>query len=271
MNGPDPVLSQVYGTKVAGAEARLPVQVMAAMHLMQAGGARLSRLRAQAEMMNEQARAIEMGRMQPVAANLSHTQAPVFISPSGLGPFGYPVPVGMDGGMVRLASAKRAGRGMAQKVAGVGKTLKSVATKGTIAGGLAVGGAGLAAAKGLDFAQDHVLDDGPNSRAGALVPLSKFGGIGPVPTSAFGAIGTAAKDLGGRFLTWGKKGLAKTTAGNLAAGGALAAGTLGVSAAGKKGIEVMSTEAKPYLHVKGFEPSKSVSPWGYSVPAAPRY
>jgi hypothetical protein len=83
--------------------------------------------RSEAELLNLAAEELERGRLRPATSALQHTRSPAFIGKGFIDP--SLVPVGMDEGMVRLASmADRSGRALT-KIGGIGTALAAGAGK----------------------------------------------------------------------------------------------------------------------------------------------
>jgi hypothetical protein len=210
MNSPDPQLMKrfhtedVYKQKLAGGLPFGLAPLMGAMNVArnQSDDDEESELQAQAYEMSERMRAARALMMQPINEKLQHTHAPLILAARRTHGMvsGEDVPVGMDEGMIRMASV--AGRVFAHvdlnavdfdKEAGIGGLVGGVAkgiggvAKGAV-GGLYRGGAAIGRGVGS-------LGTGIANRAKGLV-----GGIKSAP----GSIGQKMTNLGSRVENWGK-------------------------------------------------------------------
>lgn len=138
MNTPDPRLMSIFNTedayrqKLAGEYPLARSLFMSALNVGRGehNAREDERLRQQAEIMNEQLRMARALRMQQIQQSFQHTRMPVILSASRTPGMmsGQDVPLGMDEGMIRMASA--AGAAFAhleldelEKDAGIGTSL----------------------------------------------------------------------------------------------------------------------------------------------------
>lgn len=138
MNRPNEELMRRYGTeadfleKEAGMSpfAQRLLFAMLTARLATHIGSEMSQQRQQAVEMNDAIRMLQMQRMASTIANIQHSQAPIFAPPGAdLGYAPYPVPIGMDAGMVRVASALGAEMAQMDKEAGIMSGLAGMASK----------------------------------------------------------------------------------------------------------------------------------------------
>lgn len=167
---PNPELVRRYGTqhvfleKTAG-ELPLVARLSAALLSASYGHGVVksqAEQRNEADLLNQAAEEVEKARLRPATSALQHTRSPAFIGNGFIDP--SLVPVGMDEGMVRLASiadasgralVKVSGIGYTGMMAGAGKLLEKGVQKlpglGGMKGSLALGagvlGAGYAGTK----------------------------------------------------------------------------------------------------------------------------
>jgi len=128
MTRPNEELMRHYGTDVDFQEKEAGISpfaqrllfAMLAMRMAQHVGGEMSEQRQQAIAMNDAFRALQLQQMASTIGNAQHAQAPVFAPPGAdLGYLPYPVPIGMDAGMVRVASALGAELAQMEKEAGI--------------------------------------------------------------------------------------------------------------------------------------------------------
>lgn len=179
MSTPDATLLSAYGNedvyqaKLAGAPSVLGRIAMGLLmsRKMRQDSEEFRLQRQQAHLMNLQLRAMELERINGNVQNLRYTRAPVMVAPympsAGVnqGPmmadsigYGSDIPVGLDAGMVRLASiAKEAGAALA-KHAGISRAVGTVTrplvaklpTSVQVGAGAAALGAGYLGMKAID-------------------------------------------------------------------------------------------------------------------------
>jgi hypothetical protein len=93
---------------------------MVAMNMARGFSQNLNEQRAQAAAMNDAFQHLQQRKLGPSISGIRHSTAPVFTPPDGdIGYAPYPVPIGMDTGMVRVATAIGAGMAHQGKEAGI--------------------------------------------------------------------------------------------------------------------------------------------------------
>lgn len=228
---PNEELMRVYGTeedfleKKSGISpfARRMLFGMLAMSMARGFSQNLNEQRAQAQAMNDAFHRLQQMKLGPSISGVRQTVAPAFVPPDGdIGYAPFPVPIGMDAGMVRVASAIGAEMAQKDKEAGIMGSLAGMASKSKpLAQGLFRVGQGLKA---------------PVRAAGAAMasPAAQkvVGGVQQAIASP-----TAQKVIGG----------AKSFGRSALTAGALGVGALGLGAyaATKPALSYLSKEQQP--------------------------
>lgn len=255
MTPPNATFMRHYGTesdflqKEAGLSpfARRMLMVMIASKMQRGMSHGFDAEQQQAAAFNQEFQRLQLQKLGPSIESIHHTNPPVFAESGGdIGAMPYQVPIGMDTGMVRVASALGAELAQMDKKGGIMSSL---------AGAFAGGPKPLA--KGL-FQVGNALK-APVRGIGAAVAS------GP-GQKAIGALSGAAQRVGqGAAAVAANPGVQKAVGGAKALGrGALTAGAVGLGAAGL-GAYALAKPALGYL-------SKEQPPanWGHADYGAPQ-
>jgi len=256
MTQPDATFMRHYGTesdflqKEAGLSpfARRMLMAMVASKIQRGMSQSLDAEQQQAAAFNNEFLRLQLQKLGPSTESLRHTNPPVFAESGGdIGAMPYQVPIGMDTGMVRVASALGAELAQMDKKAGIMSSLAGVIQRSgpkPLANGLfQVGNALKAPVRGVGAA----LASAPGQKA-------------------VGALSGAAQRVGqGAAAVAANPGVQKVVGGAKALGrGALTAGAVGLGAAGL-GAYALAKPALGYL-------SKEQQPanWGHADYGAPQ-
>lgn len=209
MNAPNAELMRRYGTesdfleKEAGLSpfARRMLAALVMSRLSQAAGRELDDTQQQAMAMNDAFQRLQMQKLNPSIQGVRYSSPPLFAEGGAFGGVPYPVPLGMDAGMVRVASAVGAELARLDKEAGI---------MGSLAGAVAAGPKPLA--KGL-FGLGNALKAPVRGAAAALSSAPGQKALGAAKTFGRGALTAGALGLGAAGL--GAYALAKPTLGYL--------------------------------------------------------
>lgn len=260
MTQPNALLMRHYGTesdflqKEAGLSpfARRMLMAMIASKLQRGISNDLDEAQQQAAAFNKEFVRLQIQKLGPSIDSVHHTNPPIFASSGGdIGAMPYQVPIGMDMGMVRVASALGAELAHMDKKAGIFSSL--AATPVVQGAAKRIGGAfGRIAARPAGAVGSAV--SGAVSKAVAPVKALAASPVGQAVGQVGSAVGTGARSVGADALR-SAKGIGR---------GVATAGAIGLGAAGL-GAYALAKPALGYL-------SKEQQPanWGHADYGAPQ-